>query len=196
MVKLLTGRRSVVLEHGHILETRVVLQIMNALRGQQQELRYLRIRGLPQFNVMANALHQHFMCAHGIHGVINAFRAAVRLAFNPVQRRGMHHGHYRPSSGFRGSHGRDDLRRMWCPGTKKTISGLRLPFRLVTNNHPGACDGILAQFHADSSKQSVRKEVKELRACSWCARIAEMSTETWKPSSLRARSLVVALGSK
>jgi hypothetical protein len=44
---------------------------------------------------MPNALHQHLMRAHCIHGVIDALSMAMRLAFNAVEGRWMHHGHYR-----------------------------------------------------------------------------------------------------
>jgi len=94
MIKFLSCSRTVVLEHGHVFEAQIAFQILNALGGKQQELRDLSVRRLPQLDIVANALHQDLMRAHGIHGVINALSVAMRLAFNAIERCWMHHGHY------------------------------------------------------------------------------------------------------
>src|SRR5262249_33298001 len=154
MAELLARGRAVVLEQGHVLETQIVLQVLDALCGEAQELADLRIRRLPQLNVVAHALHQHLMRADCVHGVVDAFRAPLRFAFNTIERRGMNHGRGRPGSAFPRVHRSNHLRRARRPWTERTIAVLTRLLGIVTHDDPGARDGVLAQFHATLGKQS------------------------------------------
>src|ERR1700722_20386146 len=85
------------------------------------------------------------MRADRTHAVVDAIATAPGLAFNMVEREGMHHRPRRPPR--RGWHRRNDLRGFGRIRTK-TAS----PFRtraagLISRHNPGASDGIFAEFH-------------------------------------------------
>ena len=78
MLELLSGAGSVILEDADVLEAPIALQVLNALRGQQQELFDLGVAGVPQLAVMRGIFHQHFVRADRAHAVVNAVAAAGR----------------------------------------------------------------------------------------------------------------------
>ena len=138
---------AVILEEADVLDARVALEIQNALGRQAQKLPNLVVAGIPQLPVVPGILDQHFVSAHGTHAVVNAVAAPARLAFNVIERRGMHHRSRRPPD--RARHGRDDLRglgriRAKTAGRFRTRRALR---RVVSRHDPGASDGIFAEFH-------------------------------------------------
>src|SRR5437773_6905981 len=97
---------------------------------------------------MADALHQHLMRAHGIHHIVNTFGAAVRLAFNTVKGRRMHHGHDRSTAMLVRRERGDYLRLVGRARTERTIAILLIiALLLVAYDDPGARDGVLAEFH-------------------------------------------------
>ena len=122
MAEFLPGVGAVIFEKADIFDARVALEIEDAFGGQTQELPDLFVAGLPQMPVVSGILDQHFMRAHRAHAVVNAIAAAAGLAFNVVERRGMHHGARRPvrRAGYRG----DDLRGIPANPGK---SGRRFP---------------------------------------------------------------------
>ena len=95
----------------------IALEVEDALGGQAQELPNLIVAGLPQMTVVAGILHQHFMRAHRIHAIVDAVAAAAGLAFDVIERRGMHHRARRPDPRALGSCG-DDLRGVGGVGAK------------------------------------------------------------------------------
>ncbi len=92
MLELLPGTAAVVLEDADILEAPVTLQVLNALRRQQQELAdfwSLAFQRCPSWRGFSISTS----CAPtGTHAIINAVRPAQRVALNVVQGHGMHHG--------------------------------------------------------------------------------------------------------
>ena len=52
MLKFLSGIGSVILEDADVLEARIALQVLNAMRRQQQELLDLGIARVPQLPVV------------------------------------------------------------------------------------------------------------------------------------------------
>src|SRR5580658_3836226 len=91
MAEFLPGVWPEILEEADVLDAWIVLQVHDALGGQSQELPDLVVAGLPEMPVVPGIFHQNFMSADGTHAIIDAVATAVGLAFNVVQRRGMHH---------------------------------------------------------------------------------------------------------
>src|ERR1700738_126733 len=104
---------------------------------------------------MPDALHQNFMRADRIHGVIDPLSVAMRLAIYAVKRRWMHHCRNWPPAQFVAIQGGNDLRRVLRSGTKWAMSGLPLPLHVIAHDDPGACNRIFTQFHATSRKTDV-----------------------------------------
>ena len=96
MLEFLSRSHTVILEDADVLEARILLQILNALGRQQQKLLDLGIARIPQLPIVMQALHQDLVRTDGRHAIVKTIAATLRLAFNPVQRRGMHHGARRP----------------------------------------------------------------------------------------------------
>src|SRR5262249_34093348 len=90
------------------------------------------------------------MRAHGIHGVIDAFSMAMRLALNTVERRRVDHGRHRAGAVVGRVQGGNYLRRILRSGAEGTEAGRTLPLYVIAYDDPGAGDGGFAQFHAAS----------------------------------------------
>jgi len=82
--ELLAGAGSVVLEDADVFEAAVALQVLDALRGQEQELSDFGVAGLPHLPVVARILDQHFVRPQRAHAVINAVTAAAGFALQVV----------------------------------------------------------------------------------------------------------------
>src|SRR5262245_56691761 len=113
---------------------------------------------------MTDALHQHLMRAHGVHGVVNAFGPPLRLTFNAVERRRMDHGGGRTGPGFRRIQCRNNLRRARRSRTKGTVTVLPWSFRVIADDDPGTRNGVLAQFHASPRKTEAWNGVNRAHA--------------------------------
>ena len=90
MAEFLPGTPAVVLEEADVLDAGVALEIENALGGHAKEPLDLRVAGIPKMVVMARVLDQHLVRSDGVHAVIEAIATASGLAFNVIERRGMH----------------------------------------------------------------------------------------------------------
>ena len=91
MAEFLPGAGTEILKEADVLDTRVALEIQDALGGQAQELSNLIVAGIPELPVVPGILHQHFVGADRIHAVVNPVAAPARFAFDVVERRGVHH---------------------------------------------------------------------------------------------------------
>src|ERR1700730_10770327 len=90
------------------------------------------------------------MGAHRTHVVINTVAAPPGVAFNMIERHGMHHRPRRPSSrtGKRGYYLRNTRRiRTKSAGSLGVYARLS---RLVSCDHPRTSNRIFAQFHAQA----------------------------------------------
>ncbi len=147
VIELLASGASEILVDGDVLEAAVALEVGNARAGENKELLHFGVGGAPVIPVVARVLDQHFVSAHRLHLVIQAFAAACGVAFHVVDRVGMHHGAGRPrASGDRWARG-DHLRRMRAVGAEVANSAVGGAWRLVAGDHPGTRDRVFAQFH-------------------------------------------------
>src|ERR1700740_42673 len=97
MAEFLSRIGTVVLVETDVLNARIALEVKDALGREAQELADLVVAGMPELPVVPRILHQNFMRAHRTHAAVNAVAAAARLAFNVIERRGMHQGTRRPA---------------------------------------------------------------------------------------------------
>ena len=103
----------------------------------------------PELAVVARVLHQHLVRAHRPHRVVEAVAAALRVAFDVVERVGVHHRPRRPRPAVHRGHGGDHLRCASVDSGQKGQAAVP-PARdrhVVAGDHPGARDGIFAKFH-------------------------------------------------
>jgi hypothetical protein len=91
MLELLPGVASVILENADVLQARVALKVLDALRGQPEKLLDFVVAGIPELAIMAEIFNQHLVGADGAHAVVETIAATRGLTFNPVKRQRMHH---------------------------------------------------------------------------------------------------------
>ncbi len=65
--------------------------------ARRRNMADLIVAGIPELAVVPGIFDQDFMSANRIHAVVDAVAAAAGLAFNVIERRGMHHGARRPA---------------------------------------------------------------------------------------------------
>src|SRR5205823_2403426 len=93
-------------------------------------------------------LYQDLVRADRSHAVINTVAAALRVAFDVIQRRWVDHCPRRPWSAIHRSHSRDDLRLdrgVWAESAKWLFTALSVCS--VPGDNPGARDRVFAEFH-------------------------------------------------
>src|SRR5437868_2211563 len=98
VVEFLAAEWAMVLKDGDVFESAVALEINDALGGEAQELLDFRVAGIPKIAVVTRIFNQHLMRPYRTHVVVEAVSLAVRVSFDPVNRRGMHHSPGRPRS--------------------------------------------------------------------------------------------------
>jgi hypothetical protein len=149
MLKFLPCIATVILEDADVLETRVALQILNALRRQQQELSDLRVARSPEMAFVPQILDQHLVRSDRGHAIVNSISAAGRLTLNAIQRRGMNYGTGRPRASADGGHIRHQLNRNWRvrAETANRFHAGSVVRHVVAGNNPGTGNWILAQLH-------------------------------------------------
>ena len=138
-----------ILEHADIFEAGITLQVLDAVRSQQQKLLDFSIAGIPQLPVMTKILHQHFMCAHRRHAIVDAVTATQWLAFNAIQRGGMDHSARRPRTAAWCRHVGNQLYSGGRVRAKpaKGFNARSAVWHVVTDNDPRTGNGIFSQFH-------------------------------------------------
>jgi hypothetical protein len=114
--------------------------------------------------IVIRILDEYFMCAYGLHAVIEAIAAASGLAFDMVERSGVDHGTRGPGRAGRIGSVRDYMQagigaeRARRVGTGSGIAGI------VAGHDPGAGDGVLAKFHR-KKKENTEREVESTVNC-------------------------------
>jgi len=68
--KFLPRVRTVIFENADVLQPGIALQVVNALRGQREELLDLRVVRVPKLAIVARVFQQNFMSANGMHTVV------------------------------------------------------------------------------------------------------------------------------
>src|SRR5437764_11131915 len=63
VLELLSRAGAVILEHADVAEAGIALEVLDALRREQQKLLNLAVIGLPEWPVVARVLYQHFVRA-------------------------------------------------------------------------------------------------------------------------------------
>src|SRR3984893_12669467 len=81
--------QSLVLEHGHIFESRIALQIGDPQRIGLQHALDLSVRQLRETASMVRGFDNNFMRTDSRHPVVNPLGAAARITFEPVKRAGV-----------------------------------------------------------------------------------------------------------
>ena len=161
MIEFLPGCGAVILENADVLEPCIALQILNAQRGQTQELFDFRIARVPEMAIMAKVLEQDLVSADGSHAVVKAVTAARRLAFNVIKRMRMHKRARGPRAAIEARQIRDYLG--WLGGGTAKLAGSRTRRNLtdiIAGNHPRTGDGIFTKFHG-------LRRTKEFAICNW-----------------------------
>jgi hypothetical protein len=92
MVEFLACQGTVVLEYAHILKTPITLQVLDAMSTQDEVLLDLGVCGIPQVAVVPWILNNYFMRADRAHAVVKSVATALRITFNPVERRRVYNG--------------------------------------------------------------------------------------------------------
>src|SRR5882762_2569601 len=154
VVEFLSGCLAVILENADILESAVALQILNPQGGQTQELFDLDVTGIPDMAIVAGIFQQNFVSAHRSHAVVESVAAAGRLAFDVVQGLRMNDRAGRPCAAIHAGQVSNDLG--WLGGSATKRAGLgawRGLADIIASDHPGAGDGIFAQFHGSKKNK-------------------------------------------
>src|SRR6266446_7902881 len=156
VVEFLPGCLAVILENADVLESAIALQILNAQRGQTQELFDFDVAGIPDMTVVAGIFQQNFVSAHRSHAVIESVAAAGRLAFDVVQGLWMDQRARRPRAAIHAGQVGDDMGWVGGGTTKGAHFGARREFAdVVAGDHPGTGDGIFAQFHGSKKNKII-----------------------------------------
>src|SRR5882762_3410700 len=154
VVEFLSGCLAVILENADVLEAAVALQILNPLCRQTQELFDLDVTGIPDMAIVAGILQQNFVSAHRSHSVVESVASAGRLAFDVVQGLRMNDRAGRPCAAIHAGQVSNDLG--WLGGSATKRAGLgawRGLADIIASDHPGAGDGIFAQFHGSKKNK-------------------------------------------
>jgi len=161
----------VILEHADVLEPAVALQILNPQRGQTQKLFDFGVARVPEMAAVARIFDQNLVSADRSHAVVEAVGAARRLAFDVVERVRMDDGARRPCAAIHAGQVGDNMG--WLGGGAAKAAGLgawRGLNDIVAGDHPGAGDGIFAEFHGvrrTKCKDGVKWRICNLVICNF-----------------------------
>src|SRR5208337_5389740 len=142
---LFSRQRPLVLEHAHILESRVLLQVRDSQAPHPQDPLDFIIAQLGEFLVVRPRLDHHFVRAERPHLVVDPFGHPPRLAFHAVQRLRMRNHAPLPHAFRRPRQYR--LRAFHHARIQGTLlSHLAQSLALPAYN-PALCYGISSNFH-------------------------------------------------
>src|SRR5215469_17990076 len=96
MAEFLAGVLAVVLIKADVFDAWVALEVENPLRREAEKMSDLIVTRIPEVPIVPRILDKHFMRSDRTHAVIKAVAAASRVAFDVVERPGMHEGTRRP----------------------------------------------------------------------------------------------------
>ncbi len=150
MLHVLAGQRPLIAENRDIAKTAILLQVADAGDIGAQDLRHVVVALGGKQAVMVRVLDDDLVRSQASHLVVNAFRAPLRVALNPVEGTKMRNHSNLPvrmpvGVFIGGSRGESLLAR-----AKGTGIGLRPATVAILLDHPALSYGVFPKLHEPS----------------------------------------------
>ena len=156
MGEFLPGALAVILKDADVFQAGIAFQILNAERGEMQELLDFGVAGIPDMAIVARIFDEDFVGSNRSHAIVEAFAAALGFALDVVESLRMNDGTGRPGVAIETGDGSNNLHGIGGGAAERANLRTRRGLgEIVADDHPRAGDGIFAKFHGGKKNKRI-----------------------------------------